>query len=73
MLETCLVKPADEQEEADLLIKELVYLPLAIVQAAAYIYVNKTTVQGYLSLLVEKKGEFAEDLHSESRVVIAAT
>jgi hypothetical protein len=73
MLETCLVKLADEQEEADLLIKELVYLPLAIVQAAAYINVNKTTVQGYLSLLVEKKGEFAEDLHSESRVVIAAT
>jgi hypothetical protein len=35
---------ADEQEEADLLIKELTYLPLAIVQAAAYVNVNKTTL-----------------------------
>jgi hypothetical protein len=73
MLEMCLVKPADEQEEADLLIKELVYLPLAIVQAAAYINVNKTTLQEYLLLLVEKKAELAEDVHSESGVVIAAT
>jgi hypothetical protein len=73
MLEMCLVKPADEQEEADLLIEELVNLPLAIVQAAAYINVNKTTVQGYLSLLVEIKEELAEDLYSESGVVITAT
>jgi tetratricopeptide (TPR) repeat protein len=73
LLQICLVKPADKQEEADLLIKELVYLPLAIVQAAAYVNVNKTTLQGYLSLLVEKKEESAEDLHSESEVVIAAT
>jgi tetratricopeptide (TPR) repeat protein len=73
MLEMCLVKPADEQEEAILLIKELAYLPLAIVQAAAYVNVNKTTLQGYLSLLVEKKEEMAEDYHRESGVVIAAT
>jgi tetratricopeptide (TPR) repeat protein len=73
MLEMCLVKPADEQEEADLLTKELTYLPLAIVQAAAYVNVNKTTLQGYLSLLVEKKEELAENLHRESEDVIAAT
>jgi hypothetical protein len=53
MLERCLVKPADKQEEADLLIKELVYLPLAIVQTAAYVNVNKTMLQGYLLLLVK--------------------
>jgi hypothetical protein len=43
------------------------------VQAAAYINVNKTTLQEYLLLLVEKKAELAEDVHSESGVVIAAT
>jgi hypothetical protein len=73
MLVMCFVKLADEQEEADLLIEELVYLPLAIVQAAAYINVNMTTVKGHLSLLVEKKEELAEDLPPESGVVIAAT
>ncbi|OAG03713.1 kinesin light chain [Paraphaeosphaeria sporulosa] len=73
MLEMCLVEPAEEQEEASLLIKELAYLPLAIVQAAAYINVNKTTLQGYLSLLVERKKELAEDHYRESGVVIAAT
>jgi hypothetical protein len=73
MLEMCLDKPADEHKEASLLIKELAYLPLAIVQAAAYVNVNNTTLQGYLSLLVEKKEELAKDLHRESGVVIAAT
>jgi tetratricopeptide (TPR) repeat protein len=58
---------------ADLLIKELAYLPLAIVQAAAYVNVNKITLQEYLSLLVEKKEELAKDLHQESGDVIAAT
>jgi hypothetical protein len=43
-LDMCLVTPADVQEEADLLIKELAYLPLTIVQAAVYINVNKTTL-----------------------------
>jgi hypothetical protein len=73
MLDMCLVTPADEQEAADLLIKELAYLPLAIVQVAAYININKTTIQEYLSLLVEKKENLAEDLHGGSRDVIAAT
>jgi tetratricopeptide (TPR) repeat protein len=73
MLEMCLDKPADEQDEASLLIKELAYLPLAIVQAAAYVNVNKTTLQGYSSLLIKKKEELTEDLHRESGVVIAAT
>jgi hypothetical protein len=44
MLEMCLVNPANEQEKVNILLKELVYLPLAIVQAAAYINVNKITL-----------------------------
>jgi hypothetical protein len=44
MLEMCLVNPANEQAKADLLLKELTYLPLAIVQAAAYVNVNKITL-----------------------------
>jgi hypothetical protein len=44
MLEMCLVNLANEQEEADLLLKELAYLHLAIVQAAAYVNVNKITL-----------------------------
>jgi hypothetical protein len=43
------------------------------VQAAAYVNVNKTTLQEYLSLLVEKKEELAEDDYRESGHVIAAT
>jgi hypothetical protein len=73
MLEICLVKSANEQEQVDLLIKELTYLPLAIMQAAAYVNVNKTTLQRYLSLLVDKKEELAENLLRESGDVIAAT
>jgi hypothetical protein len=44
MLEMYLVYPANEHEKADLLLKELAYLPLAIVQAAAYVNVNKITL-----------------------------
>ena len=51
----CLVELVDEQEAANLLIQELAYLPLAIVQAAAYVNVNKTTFQEYLLLLVREK------------------
>jgi hypothetical protein len=73
MLEMCLVDPANEQEKVDLLLKELAYLPLAIVQAAAYVNVNKITLQEYLSLLVKKKEELVKRLHQESENVIAAT
>ncbi|OCK75835.1 HET-domain-containing protein, partial [Lepidopterella palustris CBS 459.81] len=73
MLETCLVNPANEQEKADLLLKGLAYLPLAIVQAAAYVNVNKITLQEYLSLLAEKMDGLVEPLHRESENVIAVT
>jgi hypothetical protein len=57
MLEKYLNDPAltNEQHEEKLLLKELSYLPLAIVQAAAYINVNKKTIKDYLSLLAEQK------------------
>jgi tetratricopeptide (TPR) repeat protein len=73
MLKMCLVNPVDEQKGADVLMKELAYLPLAILQAAAYVNVNKTTLQEYLTLLVDKKAKLAKDLHRESGHVIAAT
>ena len=39
--------PQSEQQEAKLLLKELSYLPLAIVQAAAYINARGSTLQEY--------------------------
>jgi hypothetical protein len=63
MLEMCLVYLANEQEKVDLLLKELAYLPLAIVQAAAYVNVNKITLQEYLLLLVKKKEELVKPLY----------
>jgi hypothetical protein len=51
ILEMCLTGPANEQEVVDLLLKEIAYLPLAIVQAAAYVNFNKITLRQYLLLL----------------------
>lgn len=75
MLEMCLAYPANEQEKADLLLKELAYLPLAIVQAAAYVNVNKITLQEYLSLVVEQKEkvEVIGPINEEYENVIATT
>jgi hypothetical protein len=73
MLEMCLVDPANEQEKVDLLLKELAYLPLAIVQAAAYVNVNKITLQEYLLLLAKKKEELVKPTSKEHKNVIAAT
>ena len=42
--------PTNEKEEMNLLLERLSYLPLAIVQAAAYINNNKIKVKDYLSL-----------------------
>jgi hypothetical protein len=40
-----LISPANELEVVDLLLKELAYLPLAIMQVAAYININKITLR----------------------------
>jgi tetratricopeptide (TPR) repeat protein len=60
MLEMYLINPANELEVADLLLKELAYLPLAIVQAAAYININKITLRQYLLLLAKQKEDAVE-------------
>ncbi|KAF2676251.1 kinesin light chain [Lentithecium fluviatile CBS 122367] len=46
-----------EQQEAKLLLQELLYLPLAIVQAAAYINTRNITLQDYRSQLLKHKEE----------------
>lgn len=51
-------------QEARKLIKQLTFLPLAIVQAAAYINENGTTLSSYLSLLEEQEQDVI-DLLSE--------
>jgi tetratricopeptide (TPR) repeat protein len=73
MLEMCLISPTNEPEVADLLLKELAYLPLAIVQAAAYININKITLRKYLLLLAKQKEEVVEHISKESENVIAST
>jgi tetratricopeptide (TPR) repeat protein len=73
MLEMFLTSPANEQEVADLLLKELAYLPLAIVQAAAYVNINKITLRQYLLLLAEQKEEVVEPISKECENAIATT
>jgi tetratricopeptide (TPR) repeat protein len=73
MLETCLISPTNEQKIADLLLKELAYLPLAIMQAAAYVNINKITLQEYLLLLAKQKKEVTEPISTNSENVIATT
>lgn len=50
-----------EQAEAELLLQELLYLPLAIVQAAAYINTRNMTLQEYRSQLGGQKKPALED------------
>ncbi|KAF7511136.1 hypothetical protein GJ744_005367 [Endocarpon pusillum] len=56
--------PTSEKQEMQLLVKELSYLPLAIVQAAAYINHENITLKDYRSQLVNQK-EGALELSSE--------
>jgi tetratricopeptide (TPR) repeat protein len=73
MLEMSLDRLTNEPGVADLLLKELAYLPLAIVQAAAYININEITLRKYLLLLAEQKEEVVEHISKESENVIAST
>ncbi|KAH8886973.1 HET-domain-containing protein, partial [Thozetella sp. PMI_491] len=45
----------NEQQDIQLLLRELSYLPIAIVQAAAYIEIHKISTKKYLELLNEQK------------------
>jgi hypothetical protein len=47
------------------LLKELTYLPLAIIQAVAYINKNRITLRDYISLLVEQEEEVIELLSKD--------
>ncbi|KAH7326971.1 hypothetical protein BKA65DRAFT_608042 [Rhexocercosporidium sp. MPI-PUGE-AT-0058] len=73
MLEMCLISPANEKEVADLFLKELACLPLAIIQAAAYVNINKITLRQYLLLLAEQKEGVVEPISKEYENVIAST
>ena len=53
-----------EKQETKLLLEELLYLPLAIVQAAAYINIKTITLKEYRSQLIKQKKE-ALELSSE--------
>jgi tetratricopeptide (TPR) repeat protein len=62
MLENYLNTPVSgsEQQESKLLLQELSYLPLAIVQAAAYINTRNITLESYRSQLLEQKEKAVE-------------
>jgi tetratricopeptide (TPR) repeat protein len=73
MLEMCLISPMNEPEAADLLLKELASLPLAIMQASAYINVNKITQRQYLLLLAKQKEGVVKLISKEYKDIIALT
>jgi hypothetical protein len=67
LLQKSLVEPSllDRQREAKILLRELTYLPLAIVQAAAYINESSAALEDYLSLLNEQEESVIELLSKE--------
>ena len=62
MLENYIIDSAltSDKEDMQLLLKELSYLPLAIVQAAAYINIRNITLKDYRSQLAKQKAETLE-------------
>jgi tetratricopeptide (TPR) repeat protein len=62
LLQKCLINPGllSSGSDTTALLKELTYLPLAIVQAAAYINENGITFADYLSLLADQEEEVIE-------------
>lgn len=67
LLEKCLVNPklVNSRQDTSALLSQLTYLPLAIVQAAAYINENETTFADYLSLLAKQEEEVIDLLSEE--------
>ncbi|CZR65364.1 related to kinesin light chain 1 [Phialocephala subalpina] len=67
LLQKCLVNPglASSGSDTKALLKELTYLPLAIVQAAAYINENGIIFADYLSLLADQEEEVIDLLSEE--------
>jgi putative hemolysin len=66
LLQKCLITPdlINNRPDTTALLKELTYLPLAIIQAAAYINENRIAFVDYLSLLADQE-EAVIDLLSE--------
>jgi hypothetical protein len=66
LLQKSLINPdlVNNRPDTTALLKELTYLPLAIIQAVAYINENRITFGDYLSLLTEQEGNVI-DLLSE--------
>jgi tetratricopeptide (TPR) repeat protein len=67
LLEKRLVNPdlVKNQPDTKALLKELTYLPLAIVQAAAYINENRIEIADYLSLLADQEEDVIDLLSEE--------
>jgi hypothetical protein len=73
LLKNLLARPGlvKDWQNATALLTELTYLPLAMVQAAAYISENRITIGEYLSLLADKEEEvidvLSEDFETDGR------
>jgi GTPase SAR1 family protein len=73
LLQKCLIDPdlVNSKSDTATLLRELTYLPLAIIQAAAYINENRITFSDYISLLGEQEedviGLLREDFEDERR------
>ncbi|PQE21863.1 hypothetical protein CJF31_00007706 [Rutstroemia sp. NJR-2017a BVV2] len=67
LLQKCLIDPdlVNNRPDTTALLKELTYLPLAIIQAAAYINENGITFADYLSLLTEQEEDVIDLLSEE--------
>ncbi|KAF7507643.1 hypothetical protein GJ744_010196 [Endocarpon pusillum] len=67
LLEKYLVNPdlINSRQDTNILLSQLTYLPLAIVQAAAYINENTITLRDYISLLADQEEEVIELLSEE--------
>jgi GTPase SAR1 family protein len=67
LLQKCLIDPdlINSKSDTTALLKELTHLPLAIVQAAAYINENGITFADYLSLLADQEEEVINLLSEE--------
>ncbi|KAF2186892.1 kinesin light chain [Zopfia rhizophila CBS 207.26] len=67
LLQKCLVDQnlINSQEDTTAVLAQLTYLPLAIVQAAAYINENGIALGDYLSLLAEQEGDVIDLLSEE--------
>jgi hypothetical protein len=67
LLQKCLVNQdlVNNKQDMKVLLKQLTYLPLAIVQAAAYINENGIALADYLSLLADQEEEVIDLLSEE--------